>query len=233
MVERRQRGVFLAFLAVSLGATLSTKGLAQAGDPSEAASDVTLADSIYVPRASTNEARTFHVHEGFYFRLGFGLGGATASFSDVKDTARYAGGAGGIITGDLLFGGTPGAGLVVGGGVLGSTLFSGIDENGWLVGPFLDIFPNPQGGWHLGVMPGVSVLSAHDIVEDENFAVVGGGIGFWAGYDAWVSPDWAVGGMLQAIIAQGSGEHDIGLGLEDDVTVRTVGLSLSVSVLYN
>jgi len=73
------------------------------------------------------------------------------------------------------------------------------DHLSFAFGPFIDVYPNPRGGWHMGFMLGFNGQSVRDTANDNKlFMLYGGAASFWAGYEAWVSGDWSMGGMLKA-----------------------------------
>ena len=166
---------------------------------------------------------TAHRHDGFYLRMGIGLGygwattKTTVSGSELK--ATYSG------TGpafELLLGGTVARGFVVGGGLLeldilnptievqssdltmssvfilsaGST-FSGLGFN--TVGPFFDWFPDETGGAHIGGMFGLGVIHLE--------GNLGFGGSLWGGYDFWVAKQWSLGAELRGTLASGSRDY--------------------------
>jgi hypothetical protein len=120
--------------------------------------------------------------------------------SDGFDAARFTGGA---ITGELLFGGTPARGLVIGGGTNGATVIAPhLDVDGdsasppdvlalSLVGPFLVYYPDPERGTHLQLLAGYGLLQA----DRSSFAESpdGFGVSLGVGHEAFVSEQWSIG----------------------------------------
>ena len=108
---------------------------------------------------------------------------------------------------DLWFGGTPVAGLAIGGALhFQQTVSPSISVNGTkvgnsslslnslLIGPFADWFPDPHGGFHLGGTVGLARLSLSDKDDDTTAqSPVGFGGAFVIGYDWWVSKEWSLG----------------------------------------
>lgn len=156
-------------------------------------------------------------HDGLYLRVGLGGG-----YLDVH--SRFAGYkfslSGGAMGVDLMIGGTPSPGLVVGGGYwLSSVSSPNVELDGesstasgtldfGLIGPFIDFFPNPKGGFHAGGLLGIAMLSAADSSgstqgEDEGF---GGGL--FAGYDVWIADQWSLGGSVRAGMGSISSEGE-------------------------
>jgi hypothetical protein len=159
-----------------------------------------------------------HLHDGFYLRLSLGANGQRstvesdrANVSDLKVT-------GGGLSFDILVGGTPTPGLVIG-GILAADAASkptvkqdGVESNDdfdsalALIGPFIDGFFDPEGGFHVGGALGLTAYAFDNrsITEDNNKNFGGGGASVWVGYDAWVSSQWSIGGMLRLTGASGT-----------------------------
>jgi hypothetical protein len=154
--------------------------------------------------------------------MGAGLGYALAStkgnalYGDVIEqiVVNY-GGFGPAL--ELLLGGTPARGFVVGGGVIGQSAwdpetavdsrrnqypealpaFKIYDAFGvGLLGPFLDWFPDETGGAHAGAMIGLGYIGL-----ERDRSVAGS---LWGGYDFWVANQWSLGAELRAVAATGA-----------------------------
>lgn len=163
-------------------------------------------DAIYVaqPPLPPLQPRSRHYHDGFYLRLSVGFGGLGVS-SNGGGVNSTASGWGGAI--DFLVGGTPAPGLVVGGGVLLQEAFSpSYSERGpsgpvgfGMLGPMIDAFPNPAGGFHVGGLVGLSRVG----LDDAHGNASGGlGLSVWAGYMWWASSDWSLGGLVRLSAAR-------------------------------
>ena len=150
-------------------------------------------------------------HDGFYLRMGLGagFGGALVS-SDSKSIGDYSfGGGGGAL--DLWIGGTPTPGFAMGGvlsvlginsterRVSGKSIASDVSGSSGLIGYFVDVFPDPEGGFHFGGALGLA--SANAKISDGPKEFQGGGLGLeaWAGYDFWVGSQWSLGGTARFI----------------------------------
>jgi len=141
--------------------------------------------------------------------VGLGIGGARVS-SDSTNIGDYDFG-GGAGAADLWIGGTPASGLAMGAALSGLALTSSkrsVDGNQvsgevaastGIIGYFVDFFPNPQHGFHLGGALGFASAGAGGKNSSQKFQ--GGGLGLqaWGGYDFWVAPQWSLGGMLRFI----------------------------------
>lgn len=154
---------------------------------------------------------TARKHDGFYLRLSLGGGAIKAKFSGGDEAPdAEASGSGAML--DVLLGGTPASGLVVGGGYQfdmaqsadyefgsNSTGSGGTVARG-VVGPFVEWFPDPHGGFSTGLLLGYSLLTLRtpqfrifgvDVGGDITSLGFGGNL--WVGYAHWVSSQWALG----------------------------------------
>ena len=220
----------LSVLVVGVGTSVPAVAWAQSGDVNEASADVSMA--IAVPTEGTDEERTFRVHDGFYLRMAFGFGYQSTGFTDNALSAGLEA-SGSVIDASLLIGGTPGRGLVIGGMFTGADMFSTKgDHLSFAFGPFIDVYPNPRGGWHMGFMLGFSGQSVRDgLDQNKLFMVYGGAASFWAGYEAWVSGDWSMGGMLKAQGTFGGRERGA-TGFKEDIQARAMSLTLNWTTVY-
>jgi hypothetical protein len=185
----------------------------------------------------------YHVHDGFYLRLGVGLGGGSASISTDRDRAPNfeLGGVG--LAANLWLGGTPWRGIAIGGlaslqgmnegdtVVEGDETDEGMNGGVLMLAPFIDAFPDPQRGLHFGGALGLAFMSAKAKSKDleQQFRVEdyeGGGLGLsgWIGYMGWVGQEWSLGGLLQLTGFVTAKEED---GLKRQGSGGTVNLSFS------
>jgi hypothetical protein len=180
-------------------------------------------------------------HDGFYLRmaLGVGVSGALVS-TDANSVPNYSFGGGGGAA-DVWVGGTPATGLALGGAlsllgvnstkrrVGGESLSGDVSGTMGLLGFFVDGFPDPERGFHFGGTVGLA--SGHVEVKNsggDTFNGGGVGLGAWLGYDAWVSPQWSLGGLLRFV---GSLTREN----RADVSYQTSlgGVTLSFTALYH
>lgn len=184
--------------------------------------------------------RGANLHDGFYLRLGVGvgLGGALVS-SDSKSVGDFSfgGGAGAF---DLWIGGTPTSGLAMGAALSGVGLGSSqrsvdgnrvsgdVSASTGLLGYFVDVFPNPERGLHFGGALGLASGQAE--VKESGRKFQGGGFGLQAfgGYEFWVSPQWSLGGMLR-FIGSVTREDNAGVAYQASIGAAT----LSFTALYH
>jgi hypothetical protein len=188
--------------------------------------------------------RGYHVHDGFYLRLAAGLGGGSAKVKG-DDSPHLALGSAGLSV-NAWAGGTPWPGVALGGMLYAQNLDdSNVEIEGnetsesadgalGMLGVFLDAFPDPQRGLHVGGALGLGFLSAQANARLENQLRArdyeGGGFGAsaWLGYMGFVGPEWSLGGLLQLTGVLTGKKED---GLERSGTAW--GLNLSFSALYH
>jgi hypothetical protein len=191
---------------------------------------------LSTPKPGPPVGRTYRQHEGFYVRVGGGLGSLLSADIDQGPISSSSNG----VTLELegLVGGSPASGVSIGGGLLASLQLSGDWEGDnvvgsqtanlttVIIGPFADGYPHPRGGFHLGGLLGLARVAFEGPGGDGGSDALGVGGAGWLGYDAWVAPEWSIGGELRldALRATNSG---------DDVTISKVGATLAVTVLYN
>jgi hypothetical protein len=184
-------------------------------------------------------ARSYHVHDGFYLRGAMGLGAYGADFSDDSAPGLDLEAHGGSLALDLMIGGSPSRGVAIGGALLSDTAFNAqyelSDAEGTtsistgLIGGFIDGFPDPKGGFHLGGAFGFSSLIADELGPgDEALETAGLGGAFWLGYDFWVGDEWSMGPLLR-VMATGNRDR----GDETDYTAVSRSISLSFTALYH
>jgi hypothetical protein len=107
---------------------------------------------------------------------------------------------------ELMLGGTPMPGVTVGGGLHVDSAWS-VNANRrsfsnlLFVGPFVDIFPDPRGGFHVGGMLGGAAL-VHDNPDLDPVTYRGFGASLWLGYDLWIAEQWSLGAMLAGGVAR-------------------------------
>ncbi len=188
--------------------------------------------------------RRVRMHDGFYarFNLGFNLGSAFVQ-TDSLERPNYTVGGGGLAV-DILIGGTPSPGLVLGGGLLlQNSVTEDVEIDGGgsspsgsstlaLIGPFVDGFPVANKGLHFGGLLGLA--SARTTRQDgtDEFDGAGVGLAVWLGHDFWVADEWSLGALLRfsaGLTGQTDGEGD------DEVVLQntTYGFTLEFSTLYH
>jgi hypothetical protein len=192
---------------------------------------------LSTPKPGPPVGRTYRQHEGFYVRVGGGLG--TLLSANVDEGPLGSSSNGVSLELEALVGGSPASGISIGGGVLASLQLSGDWEadrgvvgsqsanlSTIIIGPFADGYPHPRGGFHLGGLLGLASVAFDGPGGGGGRDALGFGGAGWLGYDAWVAPEWSIGGELRLDALRATNS-------DDDVTISKVGATLALTVLYN
>jgi hypothetical protein len=154
---------------------------------------------------------------------------------------------------ELLIGGTPGGGVVIGGGFVGQDIsdpkielngeevdddddaFDNDDSLGMvLVGPFVDWFPDPHGGAHVGAMVGIAGIGlSNGDDEDENQSSTGWGGSLWGGYDFWVANQWSLGAEGRLGYLSTHRDFDNSSLIDGDMDDRGLTFEVLFTALYH
>ncbi len=212
----------------------ATADASQAAPASSAAPMIQLASQAPPPPPPL--ARTDKTHDGFYARLNLGFGAQSTAIDNGTQLDNFSG-SGGTLDVDLLLGGAPSPGIIIGGALLLESLRTTTFKTGpdslktnlglATLGPFIDGYPNPRGGFHLG---GTIGLSSARLSGDPNLPynkAFGFGLAAWLGYDWWVADQWSVGGLLQ--FSGNRTTHNEG---STDMAVDTRTIALLLTAVY-
>lgn len=216
--------------------------VAPAYPPSAGPPGVYVATPPTAPAAPREEDEPgYHLHDGFYLRMALGVGWLSLGL-DADADATLKGAGGGVA---LMLGGTPVDGLVIGGGVFSVSADEPRVEVGGkssdlsgqaslaVIGPFVDGYFDPKGGLHVGGAVGLATTKVED--DDSTFDAKpynGAGLALFAGYDAWVSANWSLGGMLSVVAARGTRDIESG-GETREEKSRAYGVSILFSGLHH
>lgn len=191
-----------------------------------------------VPRdAAASQPRT---HDGFFFRgsLGFGPGWVNESVeSGAGEQELSMSGFTGMV--ELLFGGTPAPGFVIGGGLSGHSIVNptvefndvefetedtsvGISQ----IAVFANYYPNAAGGLYLHGSLGYAAASVTVDGDTRDTEADGVSFGVGAGYDFWIGDEWSLGPQLRLTYAHMTGEEG---GVEGTDAFLSPILALSVT----
>ena len=197
------------------------------------------------PPVSEQPDPTAHLHDGFFLRMG--LGAATMSTA-TENTLGAAGGDGTLrgtgTLGELLIGGTPAPGFVLGGALLSQTFrapsyeldgaTTTLDNSALsftVLGLFGQLYFDPKSG---GYLQAVAALASESFRWDaagetkETDELGGLAVGLGGGWDFWVGNQWSLGPELRFLYA--SVKHDADTG-----TVRhhTSAVSLAFTATFH
>lgn len=93
-----------------------------------------------------------------------------------------------------------------------------VSLNSSIIGPYLDFYPDPEGGFHVSATLGYARLSASRNGDDaESTASTGIGLGLGLGYDAWVADEWTLG-VLGRFTYANTG-HDVSIYTVKDIAI--------------
>jgi hypothetical protein len=191
------------------------------------------------------QPKSRYYHDGFYLRLstGYAYLNVSTSLSNGAGTSGLSGSGGAF---DVLVGGTPAPGLVVGGGLLSEQIFDpgttihtsvgGVVTRGsgslgfGMLGPFVDAFPMPAGGFHFGGMLG---LAANSLRSNKDNWSGGLGLSLWMGYLWWVSSQWSLGIEGRYTGAWTTRKVGDPTGDQFDATDSSQGFALLFSAAYH
>jgi hypothetical protein len=165
------------------------------------------------------------------------IGGGRLFGSFGSDSSRELGGpfngsfGRGSLALELMIGGTPAPGLVIGGGLfidaaLGQPHASDLRINGrgadtlvlenagiGLIGPFVDYYFDPKLGWHAQGSLGIAWMTLGrgtqgGIVATDDKAM--GGLGFMigGGYEWWIADQWSMGALLRLVFVSTESNKD-------------------------
>jgi hypothetical protein len=186
----------------------------------------------------TRSADPARLHDGFYLRLSAGLGSLSASFDDKTANGETLDGTNPAFGADFALGGSPRPGFVIGGALMyqggNLDLRRGLERapsrgvSLAVAGFFIDFFPAPRRGFHLGGLIGPAVLAVKN-VGDGLKPTAGAGVAAWLGYDFWVGDEWSLGPTLKLVgAATGDTESD-----SSDLSATSGAALLSFSILYH
>jgi hypothetical protein len=195
-------------------------------------------------------------HEGFYLAADTGLGFLSAWGSGPAGSASISGF--GSVS-DLAIGGTVAPGLVLGGvarewsttgtfnggpTITASTTYfvNGVATPTHLtlsgnahaqsieLGAFLDWYPNPEKGWHLGASVGLGSMSMTDDAGTRSMSsAVAGSI--FGGYQWWLGPAWSLG-LTGVLSASSAGRFDDSNQNDTGYRLTPLGVGLVTQLLY-
>lgn len=190
---------------------------------------------LSVPPPAPPEQRRYHMHDGFYLRIDAGFNFARTNVSsDTPGHPSYSVGGAGFAL-DALVGGSPSPGFALGGAISIQGFGYGNDGSAGLglLGVFVDGFPMPNDGLHLGGSLGLAgSRTSRPAGVDE---LKGGGFGgsAWLGYDWWVADEWSMGSMVRVSgAATGDRSHDNGPE-PYKLSSGTYEVAILFSVLYH
>jgi hypothetical protein len=202
------------FLLGTLSSILVTH--VAAADPSALATRARLVAPAGTDTATSEPLteRSRGAFRGFYLRLSAGAGAMGVSIDPepgyAEDSTSDA-----AVSFDALLGASVFRGGAVGGALLLDAMPSlrvtfGQNDGSkpaaiGVLGPFFELFPDPELGWHLGGAVGLAAASV-EAIDAQRHRLVGPGSAVWAGNDFWVFDDWALGARLRLAYTRVQGD---------------------------
>jgi hypothetical protein len=184
------------------------------------------------------QTRSYRLHDGFYARASMGFGSMGTSIDDDDASGRDLQGSGTALGFDLMIGGSPAPGVAIGGALLAQGAVSAELDRGSgfaaqdrnfsiaILGPFIDGFPMPNKGFHLGGTLGLAALSFESADGDRLGETAGFGGAAWVGYDFWVADEWSVGPLFRLAGTLTRNE-------EDEIDASSLSAVLLFTALYH
>jgi len=181
-----------------------------------------------------------YCHDGFYMRFGLGLAYASLWGNGPNGNASVAGMG---VAFSASFGGTVARGLVLGGalryadgvgGFTGSPPDATGNAQGSFVqlGAFVDWYPVPDEGWHVGTQVGLGATGVQDSrPRNSSGGALAGSI--FGGYDWWIGPQWSLGLLMSLSTATSSGMTDDASGQQTGYSFTPLAFGLEASLLWH
>lgn len=194
--------------------------------PPEQVEEAPKIDLAVPPKPGPAVQRTYHVHRGFYLAGDFGMGYMNATFT--AGGGPSVGAEGLNMNGSVLVGGQASTGLAIGGGaIFDVSPAAEFDQSGTgvgnaniynvMVGPFIDSYPQANGGWRMGGSIGFSTVGTS---LGSGATAFGPGFAAWFGYTPWVSDNLSIGLSARFVGTVGFGD--------DEGSTRSINLVASI-----
>lgn len=166
--------------------------------------------------------RGAHEHDGFFLRMGLGFSSMLTRTEGTLGQPRGGGdlsGGGGSL--ELLLGGTPARGFVLGGGLVGHTWMNPTYEAGGssqrlddtelglsFLALFAQLYFDAEGGAYVqALVAAAEETYRYEVAGDKRETELGGGgFAIGGGYDFWVGEQWSLGPELR--LSWASVKHD-------------------------
>ena len=192
--------------------------------------------ALFAAGAASAQESAPRTHDGFYLRLGVGVGGVGGNVTpDAGGTSLSM--KGGTVSSEIALGGTVAPGLVVGGGIYSMIVPSPkytpdggteVDVGAHHIagfGPMLDWYFDPTKGGHLqaGLLLASGVVSAKN--DNPSAKGFGGGLMIGGGYEFWIADQWSIGPLARIAF------YRIGMKTDDTDVKYTLGM-VNIAVLF-
>lgn len=203
--------------------------------------------AVAEPRAPRQPGVRYH--DGFFARLAIGPTMVRDSFEGHTEGWLF-GDTQGTVTGyghaqEIAIGGSVAPGLSLAGAVATDiarttdTEYDGYPvspEESYAVltmGPMVDYYPDPEGGFHLNVGVGLGVTSGVQPKGGDGGSASGLGMFAGAGYDFWIADQWALGFMGRAHYVTATETIVVLIADSYEVEHRALAFGLFFTATYN
>jgi hypothetical protein len=189
-------------------------------------------------------------HDGLQLRGAIGPGFLSDSESDDQGNSSTVSGLAGSL--EVYVGGTPLPGFTVGGFFSGATVPSpsvsaggqSVTVNGasitlGQIGPYVDWYPTPTGGFHVLGGAGLAFLSLNngETAPDGSSSSTNSGAGFGldagVGYDWWITDKWSIGALARFTYARTSLSQSSTDSMGNAITINTTDSMIVPAVLFS
>jgi hypothetical protein len=181
--------------------------------PSASTANSPIPPAPVTPKIRARDCAGQWTRNGFYLRVGSGIGSVNMSGSGPKGDASFSGlgshsllAIGGGIARGLVLAGTVQASSISttfdGGPFVGETVTSNgksltasskADASASLLGLLVDWYPDPSDGWHVGLSAGLGVTSVKNHADDSTLSGTSAAGSIFGGYDWAIGPQWSIG----------------------------------------
>lgn len=99
------------------------------------------------------------------------------------------------------------------------------------IGLLADWYPNPAGGWHVGVSGGLGGTTVTNLANNGSMVGLGGSGSLFGGYDWWIGPSWSLGLMVVGSAASTATLNDQG-GTDTHYRMMPLSITIQPTILY-
>ena len=191
-------------------------------------------------------------HTGFYLRVTTGFSYVSLAGTGPTGTAKIAGlgdnsiiAIGGSIARGLVLAGTIQSSEVTktfkGGPFVGQSVTTAgqskpasdkADAAASEIGLFVDWYPRPTGGWHVGLSAGLGAASVVNYADNSTMAGASAAGSIFGGYDWAIGSDWSIGLALVGAGAGSATMKDSSEKTDTGYRLRSFSFGLAGSILY-
>jgi hypothetical protein len=101
-----------------------------------------------------------------------------------------------------------------------------------ILGVFVDWYPAPADGWHVGSQVGLGVTGISDSQMRDSSAVAFAG-SIFGGYDWWIGPQWSLGVLMSLSTASSEKLADNSTKVDTGYTFTPLAFGLEATILWH